>query len=381
MLKRIYVILPVLALLNVVLFVSACEKSGSRTGSGSKLPEVKVSKISIEDVPIPVEFEGETKGSVVASVNAEVEGTLENIAFEAGAEVEEGQPLYTINSQPYKDKLDLARSTLADAQGAQLRAEVELARVKPLVKVKAANIRALEAADQELKAAQAAVQTANAKVDLAQAELLKCQIFSPIKGVIGVSQAQVGDSVGKEPAPVVLTTVSKLDPIHVKFTVSAKELPYFSHKAQIAAERADAPENLHFELILSGDKVFSDEGSLAIVDNQLDPSSGGHNVEASFPNPTKQIKAGQIVKLRSIFDKDSKVILVDKKYLLETDGQFQAFVIDEKNELEVRNLKVGRSINNAVTIEEGLVPGDFIVVGALDNLKPGTLVSPIVQSN
>lgn len=360
----------------LILMAAGC---GGNDKSASQAPAsfpVKVSKVSRGDVPVAAEFVGQTKGSVDAEIRARVEGVITGIHFEDGKEVTEGQLLYTIDSAPFEAKVAEAKAKLAEAQTRLAKAESDLKRIRPLADMKAVSERDLDAAVANEGAARGAVDGAAAGVEAVNIELGYCKITSPTKGIIGISKAKIGEFVGRSPNPVILNTVSNLDPIHVRFSVNEKEYLYFARLKQKALEAGAAAPQYTFELFLADGSQHPQRGAIASAEREIDPKTGTLAVEATFANPHKLIRPGQFAKIHTIADTLSGALLVPKRAIRELQGQYQVFVVKADNTVETRTVTVGAEASENRVVESGLLEGELVVVEGLQRLRAGVLVDP-----
>lgn len=361
------------------ILILGCGKGEDKTAAAPAPLSVKVAKSESSDLPITMEFVGELKGSVDAEIRARVEGVLTGMHFEEGKEVEEGQLLYTIDEAPFKAKVAEVEARVSEAKTKLVKAESDLKRVEPLVKIKALSERDLDLAVANRGVAQGGVDAAMASLDSAKIELGYCKITSPTKGVIGLSKAKVGEFVGRAPNPVVLNTVSKLDPINVRFSVNEKEYLYFSRIKQKEVA-AGIPENKRkLELVLSDNSVHSEAGEVSSINREIDPKTGTMTVEASFPNPLKLLRPGQFGKVRAVAETVSGAVTVPKRAILDIQGQTQVFVVGEDNVVQSKTVKLGRVLGDKQVIEEGLSAGETVVTEGLQRVKSGATVTPVME--
>ncbi|MCK5840499.1 MAG: efflux RND transporter periplasmic adaptor subunit, partial [Bacteroidales bacterium] len=193
-------------------------------------PEIPVVVVLQKDVPIVKEFVGQVYGEKDIPIRARVEGFLEGIHFLEGLPVTKGQLLYNIDPEPFKAKVNAQLSRVAEAETMLVKAKSDLDRYKPLAELNAVSQSDLDAAQAQFDAEISSVAAAKANLLSAQIELGYTRIFSPINGVIGRTQARVGDFVGREPNPVILNTVSKTDNVYVLFYLTESEYLYLSRE-------------------------------------------------------------------------------------------------------------------------------------------------------
>jgi membrane fusion protein (multidrug efflux system) len=359
-----------------MLFVfMGCNKDAKNTASVDNLV-VKAKKIVAKDIPLNFEFIGQTKGSVEVDINARVEGTVRAIHFEDGKNVVKDQLLYEIDPAPYQAKLAEAQARLAQSETTYIKATNDLARIRPLVEIKALSERDLDNAVAQEGVAKSGVEAAKASLESAEIELSYCKITAPVSGLIGLTKVKVGEFVGRMPSSVVLNTISQLDPVHVVFTVNEKEYLYFVRlrERQIANNQKNIEHPL--KLILADGEEYQHLGKLVSVDNTLDPKTGSIKVEASFQNPQRMLRPGQYAKIKAVGEVLTKQVLIPKSITKEIQGIINVFVVGEGGLLQQRQIKVDKEIGNDLLIKEGLQEGDLVVVSSINRLKTGMQITP-----
>jgi membrane fusion protein (multidrug efflux system) len=345
-------------------------------GSKEKAPEVPQLEVAVvdigkKDVVLSSEFVGRTSGAIDAEVRARVEGVLEEIHFQDGGEVTEGQLLYSIDDAPLLTKVAQAKGALAEALTRQTQADIDLKRIRPLADINAVSKRELDGAIGRKGVADGSVDAAQAQVRAAEIELGYAQIKAPTSGLIGISKFKVGELVGKGPNTSVLNTVSKIEPIHVKFPVSEREYLYFS---KLAEQQGPHREKRVLQLILADGSVHPELGELVSVDRNIDAQTGAITVEASFPNPTKRIRPGMFAKVKTIAETRKDVLVVPKRALKEMQGKYQVFVIGADGSVEPRNVDVGADAGDSRVVESGLNEHERVAVDGIQRLRSGMTV-------
>jgi membrane fusion protein (multidrug efflux system) len=366
-------------LLVIILLSFAC---GGEDQAQLPPPNVQVYVTTTTDVPIFKEFIGETQGYKDIDIRARVEGYLEGIFFEEGAQVKKDQLLYTIESQPFEENVAEKQSQLAAAKVELANAESDLSRIKPLAAENAISQIDLDAAQAKYDASIEAVKAANANLNAANILLSYTKVLSPIDGIIGVTQAKVGDFVGQSPNPVILNTVSSVDTMLVQFFVTENE--YLQAARRLIAETEenqagdakDEPDSL--QLILSDGMAYDYEGKYDFIDRNVDPTTGAILIQASFPNPKQLLRPGLFAKVRAEVDVVKDGILVPQRSVVELQGTFSVMVIDEQNQVKARQVQVGPKIKEFWLIKEGLKPNEKVIYEGLQKVKEGMVVKPEV---
>jgi membrane fusion protein (multidrug efflux system) len=366
----------ILAAMLLLLTSAGCDKSEAPPPLVLDIPVVPVTQ---KDVPIPITLVGSTRGSVDIPIRARVEGFLEGMDFREGREVDEGQLLYTIDPRPFEAKVVEAKGRLAEATTMLAKAKSDLGRIRPLAEMKAVSQQDLDSAVAEYEAAQGALQAAEAQLEQANIELSYTRIHSPIDGRIGISEAKVGEFVGKDPNPVVLNYVSQADPIRVRFSVN--ERVYLAGARRFAemreADESELEKRRGLELILADGSVHGHLGHVVAYDAAVNPTTGTFTMEADFPNPGGIVLAGQFARVRGVLETRKDALLVPQRAVSELQGNYRVFVISSENMVQLRDVQPGPRIDDMWLIEQGLEPGERVAVEGLLRLQNGMTVNPI----
>ena len=260
-------------------------------------------------------------------------------------------------------------NVVAKAQVEAARAGVETARAQ----LRAANAQ-IGTAKAAVNTAKGQVENARAAVRTAQLNLGFTQIISPIDGIAGIAQAQVGDLISANSAP--LTTVSTVDPIKVYFTLSEQQYLNFTKRNLIEARRGASVVQIELELILSDGSTYPEKGSFFFADRQVDPKTGAIRMAGIFLNPGNVLRPGQYGRVRAVTATKSDALLVPQRAVSELQGSYQVAVVGGANKIEMRTVKVGERSGTQWIIEDGLKAGEIVVVEGTQKIKPGAVVSP-----
>ena len=379
------------------MLITGCSESEPPTPPPLEIPVVEVKQ---QDVPIILDMVGQTRGSKDIPIRARVDGILESLNFLEGRPVEEGQLLYTIETRPFDAKLAEAKSYLAEARTGRVKAKSDLDRIRPLAEINAVSQQDLDSAVAKFDAAVASVQAAQAQVEQAKIELGYTNIHAPITGRIGISQAKVGEYVGREPNPIVLNYVSKNDPIRVRFSINErdylriarkfiKRMDEFeklesSEKSRLEVQGVKEDEGI-LELILADGTVHDHKGKIINYEAAIDPSTGTLTLEADFPNPDRLVLAGQFARVRSVIQVRKNVLLIPQRAMAELQGKFQVFVVNADGIIEVREVTPGPKFENFIIIEQGIKFGEDVATEGLLRLRNGMKIvakeMPSIEKN
>ncbi len=356
------------------ILIISCNKGGQKpTLSPQEIPVVEVIQ---RDVPIYREFVGQVFGEQDIPIRVRVEGFLEGIHFQEGSTVEKDQLLYSIDSQPYEAEVATQQGRLAEVKTALVKAENELRRKEPAAKTGAISQIDLDAAIAERDAATAAVSASEASLRLSEIQLGYAKIYSPLYGVIGKTEAEVGEFVGKFPNPVILNTVSRIDTIKVQFYVTEAE--YLSLARQYKEGIEGQPKKKSMQLILSDGSLYDETGNADFLDRHVDADTGSMLVQASFPNPVELLRPGMYCKVKVEMEIVEGALLVPQRCVIELQGQYSVYIVNDSNKVETRQVVVGERVADLWLIEEGLNASEKVVIEGLQYVRSGVEIKPII---
>lgn len=414
-------LIPLTILLFVLLLagVACSKKDAAKLNAPIPPPTVIVEQIDQKTVPLYSEYVGQTKADDTVELRARVEGILEKVYFKEGSAVRKGELLFTIDKRSYvaaqqsakaalaKAESDLAQAqqrtdvisaqaALVDAEATYSKTQQDLARIRPLAAQKAVTeieLDAAVAADKSAKAnvdakqanltnitasvsytiqrAAAEVSAAKARLTQADLDLSYCDIYSPINGIIGFQQVDVGNLVGRGDATL-LATVSLSNPVLVDFNLSEVEYLKLVNRENPGKNTGNA----RFQLILSDESVHPEPGTFKVLDRTVDPTTGTMKVQASFPNPGSYLRPGQFARVRVAVSEVDNAILVPEKAIQELQGAKTVMVVDAQNKVQVRTLRLGDKSENYYIVLDGLQPGERVIVEGMQKARPGSEVRP-----
>jgi membrane fusion protein (multidrug efflux system) len=334
-------------------------------------PEVPVTSVLIRDVPLTQEYVGQTLGGTDIQIRARVQGFLTGIHFREGSAVKKGQLLYTIDPLPYQAKLDQARGQLASAEAQLAKAKSDLDRIIPLAAINAVSQRDLVAAQAQYDAAVGGEEAAKGMVKNAEIELGYASIYSPIDGIIGISNFEVGDLVGTIQS-FNLNTVSSTKTIRVRFSVTEAE--YLEFRKRIPDK---SKMDWTIEMILSDGSIHPYRGQINLANREIDPSTGTLTMEASIPNPEEDVRPGQFAKVRFTTEVRKAAMMVPLRAVTEMQGTYQVFVVNSENKVEARMVQAGQQYEGYWIIDSGLEPTDKIALLGNAAIRVNSTVTPV----
>jgi membrane fusion protein (multidrug efflux system) len=373
-----------LSLLFVILLLAGCKKDqGPLKMPPQEIPVIKALK---KDVPVYEELVGQIYGLKDIPIRARVDGFLEKISFEEGTRVTKGQLLYSIDPDPFLAQVASQESKVAEAQTMKVNADNELERYKPLAEINAVSDSDLDAAQATYDASVSSVKAAQANLKQAKIKLSYTRITSPIDGLIGKTEAREGEYVGKEPNPVILNTVSRIDTVRVQFSISESKYLELAREYQRNRSAEEATAEVHegrvkpnIELILADGSIYEEKGTVDFVNSQINTSTGSLLIQASFPNPSSILRPGLYAKVRLELTVAKDAIVIPQRSLIELQGQYSVMTVGPDNKVKSAAVTLGPKIGDMVIIESGLNNGDQVVIDALQKVKPGMEVIPVAS--
>jgi membrane fusion protein, multidrug efflux system len=382
--------LPWLILAALPLAVGSCVES--KKADPPPPPTVYVTTVVRRDVPLFIEAVGTLDGYINAEMRARVRGYLRSQDYKDGSAVKAGETLFTIEPNEYATALASARAALSRARVNQAHSTVQRERDRGLFKTGMISEQDLDNVTATLADAEGQVQAAQAQVAQAELNLSYTQVRSPIEGVAGLALVRVGNLVGQD-SPTLLTTVSRIDPIRVNFTMS--EVDYVKYpdrfkkleqrdlawaKAQFArVEAGAAAENgdRGIDLVLADGSVYPHRGITTSVDRQIDPTTGTIRLQALIPNPDGALRPGQYghVRIRRE-DAGHDVLVVPEKAFISVQGSSSLGVVGPDNKVQLRRVDVGPAASGMRIVDKGVSEGERVVVEGVQKIADGATVDP-----
>ena len=343
-------------------------------------PEVLVAEVIQQDVPIYGEWVGTTVGYVDAQIRARIQGYLLSRHYTEGSVVKAKDLLFKIDPRPYQASLDQAKAELARAGAAYKKSLLDVKRNTPLAAEGAISQKELDDATQASAANRASVASARAKLEQAQLNLDWTSVTSPINGIAGIATAQIGDLIVEN---TLMTTVSQVNPIKVQFPISEREYLQLAERIEKVSSQGElkAPKEDRLELILADGSVYPHKGRAVLADRQIDVKTGTITIVSYFPNPANFLRPGLFAKIRASIETRKGGLLVQQRAVKELQGTYEVAVIGEENTVAIRKVTLGPRIGSLWLIEDGLKPGEMVIVEGLLKVRDGMVVTPKATSD
>jgi len=327
-----------------------------------KPPDVEVAIVQQKDVPIYRYWVGSLDADVNAVINAQVTGYLMQQAYTEGTRVKKGDLLFQIDDRTYKAAYD-------EAQARVTKTEQDVQRYTPLAKSQAISQQELDNAIQANIAAKAAAEQARLNYEF-------CRITSPVDGMAGLVQANVGDLVGPGTGP--LTTVATMDPMRVYVSVSQRFLTEYQENLLAEGKQLRNGEGgLDLELILSTGSVYPEKGKVKFANNQIDVRTGTVRVVGEFPNPQGLLVPGMFVRVKAQMGIEKGALLVPQRSVTEMQGRYLIALVGADNKVVIKPVQTGEWVGDDWVVKGDVKPGDKVIYEGVQKVREGVVVNPV----
>jgi membrane fusion protein (multidrug efflux system) len=358
------------------LFLALAGCSGDKKKAEQEAPQeavpMKVVKAETRDVPNWGEWVGQISAHETVEVRARVAGFLIKKNFEEGRTVKKGDLLFVIDPKPFEEDLKQAQSGLEYNTALYNKAAKDLKRFKKLFDEGVVSRDEFESYQTQAATYKAQLADNRAKVENARIQLGYTKIYSPIDGVIGRVQVDVGNLVGQG-ENTLLATISTMDPIYVSFNVS--EGDYIrAMRDEKARESGERP----IHLVLADGSEYSQPGRFDMVDPTVDPQTGTLGIRVLFPNPENLLKPGQYAKVRVRISNHQDAVVVPVTAVMDVQGMKSVYMVGEDGTVKNQPVKLGTQSSTLDVVTEGVEAGDMILAEGINRVKPGMKIKPIV---
>jgi multidrug efflux system membrane fusion protein len=350
----------------------AIAKAENAKKAAARKPAVPVTIVTAEKANFPVYLTGlgTVQGFNTVQVRTRVDGQIDKIAFQEGQLVKEGDLLAEIDPRPFQATLDQAKAKKSQDEANLANANLDLQRYTKLGEFATRQ----QTDTQRSTVAQLTAQIAadDAAIFNAQTQLDYTQIKSPITGIVGLRQVDVGNIVNAS-TQTGIVSVAQIEPIAVIFTAPEDQLPYISEAQKVSPLKVIA-------ITTDGKKPLAD-GTLAVINNQVDTTSGTIRLKAVFDNKTHTLWPGQSVSTRLLVKTLRDATVVPDDAIQHSTNGLYAYAVNQDNKAELRKVKVSQSIDGRSVVDEGLQPGERVITGGQFKVQPGTTVTTAVASS
>lgn len=366
-----FALLPSFIIISAAL-LAGCNDQGDTQAHPAE-PQVTVHVVESAPLAVTTELPGRTTPFRIAEVRPQVSGIVLKRNFTEGSDIEAGQSLYQIDPATYQADYDSAKGELAKSEAAAAIAHLTVKRYVPLVGTKYISQQEYDQAIADARQADAAVIAAKAAVESARINLAYTKVTSPISGRIGKSSVTEGALVTNGQATE-LATVQQLDPIYVDVTQSSSDFMRLRQSVEQGSLHKDNTRS-NVELVMENGQAYPLKGTLQFSDVTVDESTGSITLRAVFPNPQHTLLPGMFVRARIDEGIQPNAILVPQQGVTRTPrGDAMVMIVNDKDQVEARDVIATQAIGDKWLISKGLQPGDKVIVSGLQKACPGEQV-------
>ncbi|UFX44664.1 efflux RND transporter periplasmic adaptor subunit [Bradyrhizobium sp. 41S5] len=339
--------------------------AATQSAAATSVVPVTAAKVLQHDVPIVLEGLGTVTPINTATIRTQVQGTLDSVDFVEGKQVKRGDVLARIDPRVYEAQVDQAEAALARDEASLKNARTNLARTQPLANRGFATQQLLDTQDSQVTQGEGTVAFDKAALEAAQTQLSFATITAPFDGVTGIRRIDPGNIVHPTDTNG-LVVLTQLQPIAVIFTLPSGEIP--------GVRQALASGDASVDVYDAQNKRKLDHGSLMLINNQVDSTTGTVQLKASFPNAGNTLWPGTFVNVHLTIAVRHDALTVPLTAVRQgPDGSF-AYVVGSNNVVSIRNVTTGQSRDGQVLIEQGLAANETVVTAGQYRLNPGTTV-------
>jgi len=331
-------------------------------------------------MPNHKEWIGNLQGTVTSLVKPNISGNIIQRYYTEGSVVKQGEPLFQIDPAPFQATLDKANADLATAIAQETKVQQDFVRAQNLLAGKVISIQEFQNQQQNYQATVAQVAAKQAAVQSAQVNLDFTKVVSPIDGMAGLANYEVGTYVGPS-SQQPLTTVVAIDPIKVVFQVGQDD--YLSLIAgsikdpSTAAEQGKEDREAGMQMVLSDGTIYPQKGTFRAANNQISTQTGSITVEGNFPNPGTLLRPGLFARVKATVGVQHNALIVPISAVITIQNLHQLAVVGPDNKVTIRNVNLGMMTREEAVVLSGVQAGEKIVVQGTQKVVEGCSVTPL----
>jgi multidrug efflux system membrane fusion protein len=355
--------------------------AAAEANATAEVPAVPVTVALVENRNIVTwqEFSGRLEAIDRVQIRSRVAGAIQSVNFREGALVKAGDPLFTIDPEPYKAAVTQAEGQFASAQARVKLATTELERGQRLAQSNSISQSDIDQRQNALAEASASLKTAQAALHAAQLELDYTNVRAPVAGRVGRVEITTGNLVAAGSASPALTTLVSVDPVYAAFNVNEETVAAALAALPVSDDALPPIDQIPVEVGTLADEGTPIHGKLQLIGNEVDAASGTISVRAVLDNPGGRLIPGQFVRIRMGEPQAENKILVSERAIGTDQDKKFVFVVEDGNKVAYRPVVLGSSTGGERIVVSGLSAGDRIVVNGLQRIRPGAVVDPQMQ--
>lgn len=357
----------------------ACKDKREREmgeGASARVNKYRVMELEPQNVTLKNEYPATIEGQQNVEIRPKIDGYIEKIFVDEGATVKKDQRLFEINAPQYEQEVRTAKANIEIALSEVNTAQMEVNRIRPLVKKGIISHYELEAAEFDLQSKKATLAQARANLANAQTNLGYTMITSPVDGVVGTIPYKIGSLVSSNIDPP-LTTVSNIQIIYAYFSINEKQVLEFAERNAGTTTEDLLASVPPVSLVLSDGSMFPHKGRVDATGGSIDRATGALRVRASFQNPERLVRSGSTGTVQIPVNVDS-AILVPQASVYEIQGKRFVYLVGNRNTVTSREISIRESGSGKFfVVENGLRPGDVLVLEGIVSLREGMTIQPI----
>jgi membrane fusion protein, multidrug efflux system len=361
-------------LLLSVSVLSACSDDQAAAPATPPPPEVSVVTVYAESIPVTSELPGRIAPTRIAEVRPRASGIVVEQVFQQGSDVKAGDVLYRIDPEPFKLRVESARASVQRAEATRLQAQQQAARTRELREKAVSSAQALETSEATLAQAQADLASANAELSTAMLDLEYSEVKAPISGRIGralITEGALVSANGTES----LATIQQLDPVYADFTQSANDLMALRRALQKGTVGDADSDEANARLVFDDGSIYAHPGRLLFSESAVDATTGQVTLRAEFPNGEGDLLPGMYVRVQIEQGIQKDAIAIPQQAIQrDTAGKGRVYIVDAESTVSLRSVTPGRIVGGRWVIQDGLNPGDRVLVEGFQKVSPGAKV-------
>jgi membrane fusion protein (multidrug efflux system) len=354
-----------------LLVITGCGKKQKAPQAGP--PEVLITEVVQQDVPVYNVWVAQLNGPVNADITPKVQGYLLKQNYRNGYLVKKGQLLFELDPRQYQGDVDRAKADLSFAEANLAKFDADVKRDTPLAAQNAIPQKQLDTDLANQAAARSEVKSKRANLANAELNLNWTKIYSPIDGIAGVSNSQIGDLVGTNTK---MTTVSQVNPIWAYFSMSESLFLKFAPQVTEVISGKVRQAKTAVEFIQANDVSYPHKGRVIYVNRQVGTQTGTIQIAAEFPNPEAILRPGGFGRVRIKIGDNKNALLVPQAAVIEVQSEYQLIVLTPDNKAIFRPVKVGDRVGQNWIITDGLKPGERVVVEGIQKVQTAAAQTP-----